>query len=400
MLPGSPTYSGGLGVLAGDVVRAAADAGYPMAGVTLLYRDGYFRQHLDASGGQHEEPQSWRPESSPRAAAGRGRRSRSPAARSPSASGAIDVAGVDGARRPGLLPRHRPPGERRGRTRADARALRRRRALPARAGSAARPRHASRCCARSGHERIATLPHERGPRRAARPRRCSSSVRATPHGLPTYDDLARVRERCVFTTHTPVPGRPRPLRPRPRRTTCSAPSTSRRCARSDLPDHDALNMTHLALRASRFTNARRDEARRGLARDVPGRRDPRDHQRRPRRHLDLAAVARRCSTGTSRAGAATTGSCARPSASRSPEIADAHAAAKHALVERVAHATGKLLDPNRFTIGIARRATAYKRNDLILRDAERAAPRSRSGSAASRSSSAAKRTRATGTARR
>jgi hypothetical protein len=40
--PHVATYSGGLGVLAGDVVRAAADAGYPMAAVTLLYRDGYF----------------------------------------------------------------------------------------------------------------------------------------------------------------------------------------------------------------------------------------------------------------------------------------------------------------------------------------------------------------------
>jgi starch phosphorylase len=55
------------------------------------------------------------------------------------------------------------------------------------------------------------------------------------------------------------------------------------------------------------------------------------------------------------------------------EIADAHASAKHTLIERIAHATGKLLDPNRFTIGLARRATAYKRNDLILRDTERLA---------------------------
>ena len=56
------TYSGGLGVLAGDLIRAAADGGYPMAGVTLLYRDGYFRQRLDEGGYQHEEPQPWRPE--------------------------------------------------------------------------------------------------------------------------------------------------------------------------------------------------------------------------------------------------------------------------------------------------------------------------------------------------
>ena len=48
------TYSGGLGVLDGDTLRAAADLGLPMCGVTLLYRKGYFRQHLDEAGGQSE----------------------------------------------------------------------------------------------------------------------------------------------------------------------------------------------------------------------------------------------------------------------------------------------------------------------------------------------------------
>lgn len=45
--PRFPTYSGGLGVLAADMLRSAADAGLPMVGVTLLHRKGYFRQHLD-----------------------------------------------------------------------------------------------------------------------------------------------------------------------------------------------------------------------------------------------------------------------------------------------------------------------------------------------------------------
>ena len=44
---GIPTYSGGLGVLAGDILKSAADLGVPMAGVTLLYRKGYFRQAFD-----------------------------------------------------------------------------------------------------------------------------------------------------------------------------------------------------------------------------------------------------------------------------------------------------------------------------------------------------------------
>ncbi len=58
--PGMPTYSGGLGVLAGDTVRSAADLRVPMVVVTLLHRKGYFYQRLDPSGRQIEEPVAWR----------------------------------------------------------------------------------------------------------------------------------------------------------------------------------------------------------------------------------------------------------------------------------------------------------------------------------------------------
>jgi glucan phosphorylase len=46
--PEMPTYSGGLGVLAGDTMRSAADLGLGLCAVTLLHRKGYFQQHLDA----------------------------------------------------------------------------------------------------------------------------------------------------------------------------------------------------------------------------------------------------------------------------------------------------------------------------------------------------------------
>jgi len=49
-----PTYSGGLGVLAGDHLKAASDLGLPLVGIGLLYRQGYFRQHLNADGWQQE----------------------------------------------------------------------------------------------------------------------------------------------------------------------------------------------------------------------------------------------------------------------------------------------------------------------------------------------------------
>ncbi len=49
-----PVYSGGLGVLAGDILKEASDLGLPLVAVGLMYREGYFRQRIDASGWQHE----------------------------------------------------------------------------------------------------------------------------------------------------------------------------------------------------------------------------------------------------------------------------------------------------------------------------------------------------------
>ena len=50
-----PLYSGGLGVLAGDHIKAASDLGVPMVGVGMLYRQGYFRQVIDSGGQQQEQ---------------------------------------------------------------------------------------------------------------------------------------------------------------------------------------------------------------------------------------------------------------------------------------------------------------------------------------------------------
>src|SRR5882672_11176478 len=57
--PGMPTYSGGLGMLAGDTIRSAASLKVPMVCVTLLHRKGFFTQKLDANGWQTEEPAAW-----------------------------------------------------------------------------------------------------------------------------------------------------------------------------------------------------------------------------------------------------------------------------------------------------------------------------------------------------
>jgi starch phosphorylase len=55
------TYSGGLGVLAGDTIRSAADLKLPMVAVTLVSKKGYFEQDLDAEGNQIERPADWAP---------------------------------------------------------------------------------------------------------------------------------------------------------------------------------------------------------------------------------------------------------------------------------------------------------------------------------------------------
>src|SRR5512143_2176040 len=56
-----PTYSGGLGILAGDTIKSAADLNLPLVAVTLITHKGYFSQEIDANGWQKEKPTVWDP---------------------------------------------------------------------------------------------------------------------------------------------------------------------------------------------------------------------------------------------------------------------------------------------------------------------------------------------------
>jgi len=58
-----PTYSGGLGILAGDTIKSSADLKIPLVAVTLISKKGYFRQDIDDSGHQIEYPIDWNPSS-------------------------------------------------------------------------------------------------------------------------------------------------------------------------------------------------------------------------------------------------------------------------------------------------------------------------------------------------
>ncbi len=61
LAPEIPTYSGGLGILAGDILKSSADLGVPMVGITLLYKKGYFAQKINKEGRQTEQPVNWNP---------------------------------------------------------------------------------------------------------------------------------------------------------------------------------------------------------------------------------------------------------------------------------------------------------------------------------------------------
>jgi len=60
--PGMFTYSGGLGVLAGDTIKSCADLNVPLIAISLVAKKGYFKQHLDSQGQQTEEYIGWNPE--------------------------------------------------------------------------------------------------------------------------------------------------------------------------------------------------------------------------------------------------------------------------------------------------------------------------------------------------
>ena len=157
-----PQYSGGLGVLAGDHLKASSDLGVPLVGVGLFYRSGYFSQLLTVDGMQQERfseldpdvagadplrghPHHGRP--GRRAAAGpglAGRRGPGPA---------VPAGQRRGRQHPRGPRRHRPP-------------LRRRHRAPHPPGDP--PRHRWGAGAAGPRPRSAGLPHQRGPRRLPR----------------------------------------------------------------------------------------------------------------------------------------------------------------------------------------------------------------------------------------
>ena len=196
-----PQYSGGLGILAGDHLKATSDLGVPLVAIGLLYAEGYFRQRLNADGYQEERFPRLDPTGLALTPTG--------------VEVVVDVAGDPvtvrawkAADRPGaaVLPRHRGRRQQPRRLRHHRPAVRRRRRAPHAPGD--RPRHRRRARAARPRPRPAGVPQQRGPRRLPlagahpRARRRGADV---PRG-----DRGGARRRRVHHAH-PGPGRHRPL---------------------------------------------------------------------------------------------------------------------------------------------------------------------------------------------
>jgi starch phosphorylase len=361
-----PTYSGGLGVLAGDTLRSAADLAVPVVGITLLHRKGYFEQHLDSGGHQSEAPVAWRPEDVLEPVDARavvhveGRPVHLRAWKYP-------VRGVTGHEVPVyLLDTQLPENGEWDRTLTDYlyggdSHYRLCQEVVLGMGGAMLLR-ALHCPAdlyhlNEGHSALLTLCLLDWQLEGRRPFELDEG------------DIEEVRRRCVFTTHTPVPaGHDRFPMDLVRSVLGEQPVSLLDAA--GVVDDGVLNMTHVALRLSRFVNGvamKHREVSRGMFPNFP---------------IDAITNGVHALTWTSppvqalldrRIPEWRTDNLYLRYAVSIPlqEIRAAHAEAKGAMIRRIADRTGVRLDPKVFTIGFARRATPYKRADLVFTDPAR-----------------------------
>ncbi|MDQ2930079.1 MAG: alpha-glucan family phosphorylase, partial [Gemmatimonadota bacterium] len=347
--------------------RAAADLEVPMIAVTLLHRKGYFTQTLDPSGQQHESEVVWSPEKvlAPESARASveisGRRVEIRAWR-------YDVRGANGHIVPVfLLDTKLEENSEWDRTLTDClyggdSHYRLCQEVVLGMGGAAMLEalgYADDALyhMNEGHAALITL----------------TLLERELAGRARHDigeaDLERVRRRCIFTTHTPVPAGHDKFNEGEFRSVLGDERAQLLIDAHVVEDH-TLNMTHLALRLSRYVNAvamRHREISQGMFPDYPidsitngvhattwtaapfqalfDRRIP--EWRRDNQYLRYAIDI------------------------PLEEILDAHAEAKAELFAEVHRRTGVKLDPAVMTIGFARRATPYKRADLIFSDIKR-----------------------------
>jgi glycogen phosphorylase len=362
-----PTYAGGLGILAGDTLRSAADMGVPMAGVTLLYRKGYFAQHLDAYGNQTETPSLWNPESvlqelEPRISLfldGQNISVRAWQYTIESSSGRhvpvylLDTALPENTSFAQTLTDQLYNGDEHYRLCQEA--------ILGLGGIA--------MLRQLGHHHIMTYHMNEGHPTLLALALWQEYVATRLPTATSANDLAFVRKKCVFTTHTPVPAghdqfpRDMVLRVLGAERTAALEQTG--CLSGNI-----LNMTELGLHFSHYINGvamQHGEVSRGMFPDYSVRAITNGVHAETwtapafQKLYDLHIPEWRRDNLYFRY------AIGIPLA----EICKAHALAKEALIAEVAQATGVKLNPNILTLGFARRATAYKRADLLFADLDR-----------------------------
>ncbi|MBI2860941.1 MAG: alpha-glucan family phosphorylase [Chloroflexi bacterium] len=362
-----PTYSGGLGILAGDSVKAAADLGLPVVAVTLLHRKGYLRQHLDCYGNQTESEAVWSPQDrlelmTPRVIVNiAGRKVEVQAWRylvRGEFGHTVPVYFLDTA-----LPVNAPydqsltdwlyGGD-------DCYRLSQQVVLGL--GGVAMLRAL-------GYQRVQSYHMNEG--HSALLSLALFEEQAWGRSLSDVngDATDAVQKRCVFTTHTPVPaGHDGFNFDLVRHVLGNERSDFLKRARCCT--NGSLNMTTIALNFSRYINGvsmRHNEISRNMF---------------PDHVIDAVTNGVHAGEWTSRPFKALYDRYV-PEWRRDnlylryaisiplQEILQAHAEAKRDLIAEVERRSGIRLDPAAMTIGIARRATAYKRSDLLFHDPDR-----------------------------
>lgn len=356
-----PTFSGGLGVLAGDFLRSAADLGLPAVGVTLLYHRGFFRQELDAAGRQVEQPVHWRPAEHLQLLEARAKVT---VGGRPVVVGVWQrtLTGVDGWTVPvyfldTLLPENDPADQ----AITDRLYL----ATPVErlAQEAILGLGGPAILTQLGYTDLAAVHMNEGHAALAPVALLAARRNGVVTGSSPADRQA-VRDRCVFTTHTPVPaGHDR--FDREVVAGVLGPELTEGLADLGCLGDGQLNMTTLGMSLSGFING------------VAQRHGVVSQAMFPQYHVDAI-------TNGVHVGTWTAPSTARLLDRHIPrwrqdntmlryagciplrEIQAARAEAKQALIGEVTRRLGVTLDAHALTIGVARRATPYKRNDLLL----------------------------------
>lgn len=356
-----PTYAGGLGVLAGDTLRTFADLEVPVIGVTLIHRSGYFRQTLDEQGRQMESPVSWDPASLLKPLPARVQvkiERRSVVVR----AWQFDVAGASGFVVPVLFLDTDLPEN----TAAD------RDLTSSLYGGDQRMRLAQEAVLGIGGVRmLRALGHGSLTRfHMNEGHSALLAVELLQEGRTPDLDFAAVRDRCVFTTHTPVPaGHDQFDYELVRRVLGDVlPSTVLQM----LGGRERLNMTLLALNLSQYVNGvakKHSVVSQEMFPGYPIHSITNGVHSRTWTCPHFAALFDRRIPGWD----SDPFSLRHAMAIGDEELWDAHVAAKQDLLAEVNGTTGAGFEPGALTLGFARRATAYKRADLIFSDPARLA---------------------------